>query len=156
MLYYQSVPFTTVRRFTRMLCCKYPPSAQTEKYDAQICYCSLGTNVCCHGFPANLQMFGGTTSSVLPDTSSNELRDIVASLPHRYTALGGSILHVVFYVTFDLRHMKLLQGSERTEPKAAAKYDASPMACNEKDLISENISRNVALSCTSPKSFPTH
>ena len=91
-----------------------------------------------------------------PDTSSNELRDIVASLPHRYTALGGSILHVVFYVTFDLRHMKLLQGSERTEPKAAAKYDASPMACNEKDLISENISRNVALSCTSPKSLPTH
>ena len=109
-----------------------------------------------HFSVASLQMLGGATSSWLPDTNSNELCDIVASLPHRYTALGGSILHVVFYVTFDLRHMKLLQGSERTEPKAAAKYDASPMACNEKDLISENISRNVALSCTSPKSLPTH
>ena len=83
-------------------------------------------------------MFGGATSSWLPDTSSNELRDIVASLP-----LSGSILHVVFYVTFDMRHMKLLQGSERTEPKAAAKYDASSMACNEKDLISE---KSVAMS----------
>ena len=30
---------------------------------------------------------------------------LLPSLPHRYTALGGSIFHVVFYVTFDCRHM---------------------------------------------------
>ena len=77
----------------------------------------------------------------------------------RLLGLGGSILHVVFYTTWDLRNMRLLQGSERTQPKAAARYDAYPMACNEKDLFSENISRHVALSClsyTSPKRLPTH
>ena len=63
---------------------------------------------------------------------------LLSSLPHRYTALCASIVHAVFYLTFQMRQMRLRQGSARTQPKAAARHHSIPMAYNEKALFSGN------------------
>jgi len=138
---YLSVPCTSARHFTRMLCFQVALFADRKiwKTNLLLCIgyiCLLPLFCACFG---KLQMHHllpktfrereyvtaarprghaqvlrpahschsrtnvETLSSLLPVRMS--WATSLPSLPHRYTALGGSIFHVVFYVTFDCRHM---------------------------------------------------
>ena len=81
---------------------------------------------CMHSSVAKLQRVGAGVL-FFSDTRSNELCAILLIWTHTYTSAGASIVDAVCYSVFDLRQMRLWQGSVRKQPKAQANNHASPM-----------------------------
>ena len=81
---------------------------------------------CMHSSVAKLQRVGAGVLFFLTQGRMS-CAPFFSSWTHKYTSAGASIVDAVCYTVFDLRQMRLRQGSVRKQPKAQANHHASPM-----------------------------